>query len=345
MQDDAASLKSRLNDRLEDVLSHFWPGWVRKGKCAYPAAVSKDNCGSFEVYLEDGLRPRGRWFRNSEGVGGDEINLFAYGMTGQTKATSQVFKAIHRFLGDPVFRKRPPDRQKPERLRDVGDAHRNKHRAGQIWRACRPIIDGTQAETYLLARGIPRPPEGWPECFRFHPALQYPQGAQCPALVCRVDRSDGNPCAIWRIYLSPDGKGKAVVPNPKLGLGPAAGGAVRIGGTGSQVGIAEGIESSLGAWFLIGRTFPVWAGLSTSGVSGFEPPAGVVRVIAFPDGDRPMRRQAGEYVPSEPAGRAAARKLKERIDARAGIDCVITAEPPAGKDHLDLWVASQRSAA
>lgn len=220
----------------------------------------------------------------------------------------------------------------------------NRVRAGDLWREG-TTLSATAAEFYLHHRGIPTPRDGWPDCFRFHPRLPYPQGAKYPALLCRADNAKGVPVAIWRIYLAPDGSGKADVPNAKLGLGGVTGAAVRIGGVAPHVGVAEGVESALGAWHLVGQAFPVWAALSTSGVAGFEPPATVSRVVVFPDGDKPMKRMGEHYVPAEPVGRAAANKLRARMMTRPGVDCLITAEPPVGSDYLDLWNQQRRRGA
>lgn len=231
-----------------------------------------------------------------------------------------------------------------ERRRQEQEANEreNQKLAGRIWYASKPI-DGTPAEAYLINRGIPRPLEGWPDCFRFNPEVNYPQHGRHPALICRVDNPRGVPNAIWRIYITKDGR-KADLVQTKRGLGPASGCAVRIGGIGPHIGLAEGVESALGAWFLTGCKFPVWAALSTSGLVNFNVPEGVERITIFPDGDKPTRRKGSEVVPSEPPGRAAARKLQERLHSQS-IPCVIASEPPAGADYLDLWVEAQRSAA
>lgn len=240
-------------------------------------------------------------------------------------------------------------RQRAQKLRDQrsneaqGERARQKKRAGQIWRSS-VVLDGTLAESYLRSRGIPRPDEGWPLQFRFAASISYPDQEHMPALVCRVDGQDGIPRAIWRIYLARDGLAKAPVPKSKLGLGPASGGAVRIGGVADHIGVAEGVESALGAWMLTGLKFPVWAALSTSGMVGIELPDRVKRVTIFPDGDKPTRRKGHDHIPSEPAGRKAAMSLRVKLQEQ-GIACDIAAEPPAGKDYLDLWVATQRNAA
>ncbi len=51
-RDDAAEIKTRLNDDLERLLKNFWPGYVTRGKMAYCAPSGRaDDLGSFVVYL------------------------------------------------------------------------------------------------------------------------------------------------------------------------------------------------------------------------------------------------------------------------------------------------------
>ncbi len=357
MRDDSAEIRERLNDRLEDVLSRFWPGWVKAGKVAYPEPASKDDKGSFQVYLAShGKHERGRWFRNSAGIGGDEINLFAYGLTGRHRATAEVFVKAREFVGLAAGTEATEeDRRRSDRLRQEGDQRRAQHEreaaqyeedtleaATAIWSACRPV-KGTLAEIYLASRGFTDLPNNLP--LGFHPALKYPGKGKMPALVCRVDDFSGDITGIWRIYLEPDGSGKADVPNAKLGLGPCGGGAVRIGGVAPKVGLAEGLESALGAWCLTGRAYPVWAALSTSGMTGIELPLVVKQAIVFPDGDHGMRRHDGQYIPiAVPPGRKAAQTLRARL-AGEGVACAIAAEPPPGLDYADLWLSSMAEVA
>jgi putative DNA primase/helicase len=212
--------------------------------------------------------------------------------------------------------------------------------AARIWQQSRPI-DSTLAQTYLYKRGMP-PFET--DALRFHPALPYPKKPNpYPALVCRVDDMGGELCAVWRVYLRADGR-KADVPDAKLGLGPAGGGAVRIGGMAKKIGLAEGVESALGAWNLIGRRYPVWAALSTSGLVGVELPLGIEHVCIFPDGDRPIKKHGHEFIPAVPAGRKAAETLRARLLAE-GVGVTIAAEPSAGLDYGDLWQQHSREVA
>lgn len=84
IRDDADEIKARLNDRLEQVLDRFWSGWKKRGKIAYCAPVNDGDLGSFQVYLGrvNAKYDRGVWVRSSAGIGGDELNLYAYGFTG-----------------------------------------------------------------------------------------------------------------------------------------------------------------------------------------------------------------------------------------------------------------------
>lgn len=209
-----------------------------------------------------------------------------------------------------------------------------------IWEAS-TAITGTLAQAYLLNRGIPAFET---DVLRFHPALPYPgKTKRYPALICRVDSVDASLCAVWRIYLREDGR-KADVPAAKLGLGPAGGGAVRLGGIGPKVAVAEGLESALGFWFLTGRKYPVFASLSTSGMIGIELPLGIDHCVIAPDGDRPIAKRGNEFVPAVPAGRKAAQALRSRLLAE-GIAVTIAAEPNCGLDYNDLWLSHSREVA
>ena len=114
---------------------------------------------------------------------------------------------------------------------------------------------------------------------RSHPDLSHSEGGSFPALLGRITGPDGRFAGIWRIYVAKNGKGKAPVEAPKMGLGVARGGAVRIGGVGHTIGIAEGIETALAVRQLVnkqtGITFPVWAALSANGMQSVEIPSKV----------------------------------------------------------------------
>lgn len=256
--------------------------------------------------------------------------------TGPAKPLSEAEKAERnrkRLQAEAAQRARDAEQQRYE--------DNTRETAGAIWDASIDL-KGTTGATYLCKRGLIL--EEWPSVLRFHPALPYPgKSKRYPVLVCRVDDISGDLTAVWRIYLREDGR-KADLENPKLGLGPAGGGAVRIGGLASKIAVGEGVESALGYWLLTGQKHPAWAALSTSGLVGFEAPLGLEHCVIAPDGDAPIRKHGNDFAPAIPAGRKAALALRTRLLAE-GVSCTIAAEPIAGRDYNDMLIAYQAEVA
>lgn len=295
---------------------------------------------------------KSKWHCRGHGGGGDAIGMV------QHFAGLSFLEAVEDITGEP-----PPngeakplsesERAERNRRRLESEARQREREAAQqaqeedsreyaatIIGESKSLI-ATPAEIYFNRRGIADAALLNLHCLAYHDKLSYPGSRGTHgAVVCRVDDVIGNVTAAWRIYVTPDGK-KLDVENPKLGIGPAGGGAVRIGGFATKIGIAEGVESALAAYSLIGRRHPVWAALSTSGLIGFEAPLGVQHVIIFPDGDRPIKKQDGEYVPTIPPGRKAAQALRDRLLSE-GVAVTIAAEPGIGRDYADLWLEHMR---
>lgn len=224
---------------------------------------------------------------------------------------------------------------------EQADREKKAVSAGHIWESTAPLAE-TAGEAYLLKRGFYVPPSGWPPCLRFHKRLSYDLDTKLsfPCIVARVDDVAGDLTAVWREYITEDGL-KAPVEVQKLGLGPTIGGAVRIGGLGPKIGAAEGFRSALGAWFLIGFRYPVWSLLATAGFDNVELPLEVKEVRIFPDGDKPVRRKDGEFIPVDvPPGRRAARKLRDRAKSM-GIKATIEPEPLAGFDYENIFISAR----
>lgn len=372
--DDSREIADRINEEIEQVISEYWPGWitgVQKGQqvaFVTPRVKKKGTkaTSSFVVQLQ---KDRGKWFRFSQNVGGYGMQLVAYGLLNRLATSKEdwreVFAEARRILGIEQSSRqeltpeqkaeREARRQQEERDRqarnaaaEAKEAARREERtqtASEVWKGTRPLA-GTLGDIYLQSRGLP-PVSEWPwdpkDTLRFHPALRYELDSKVgrlPAIVGKVLDSFDQATAVWQVFLSADGTDKADVGLPKVGLGPAGGGAVRLGGEGESIGVGEGIETCLSAWFLNGCHKPVWACLSTSGMVGFEIPAFVKRLEIFPDGDKAkmQNRPDGSFTITDRPGMAAARGLEAEAVPILGRDNVsIAPEPGLKMDYNDLF--------
>jgi len=101
-------------------------------------------------------------------------------------------------------------------------------------------------------------------------------------------------------------------------LGKAAGGVVRLGEASELILVGEGIETCLSVMQATGQ--PVWAALSTSGLTGLQLPPHIRDVTILADGDDPGER----------AAQAAARRLKMSVRS------VRIVRPFQGADFNDM---------
>ena len=185
-----------------------------------------------------------------------------------------------------------------DRADDSHDRERRTEIARRIWNAAKDAR-GTPAERYLRSRGITIPP-----------ALSLRWIASCkhgatktrlPALVGKVVNLDEELVAVHRIYLLPDGSGKAALDPQfqKMSLGPTAGGAVRLGllDPNRALIVGEGLENTLSLMQL--RGLPGWSAIGTSGMKSLVLPRAATRVLIAVDHDRHGKgeaaaREAGE---------------------------------------------------
>ncbi len=242
-------------------------------------------------------------------------------------------------------------RRKAEQRREQNEAdhtvslQRRTELAKRIWKGTQPIR-GTLAETYFRGRGIDERylPE-LPRSLRFHPHLRYtsdygPAARYFPAVICGVQAKDRSLIAVWQIFLDPATGGKARLneekqESAKLGFGPAAGGAVRLGPLSDPLIVCEGVETGLAAGLLNGWEHSVWCLLSTSGMRNFDLPDGLNRLWIYEDGDRHrFNKLTGEVV--DPPGQSAGAALEERA-LKAGVGNVERFPAPEPGDWLDVW--------
>lgn len=301
---------------------------------------------------------KGKWnCRGAEG-GGQAVGLVMHGLGLEFKAACALLTGENPPDGGRIDgigeRRRAADAKRArEQAQQEAEAALSRRQmqglARRIWQQAGPI-SGTPAQAYLAGRGhrlaswpedlpenLPENlPEDISENLRFHRHLKHPEGRSFPALVCRVADRFGAQTGVWRIFLSEGagGWGKADVDQPKLGLGPCGGGAVRLSAARrGEVCLAEGVETALAVMALTGR--PCWAALSTSGLVGFEAPADIEAVRIYADADfSKLNSRTGLW--SEPAGLKAARRCAARL-ARQNVAVLdITAPVLPGSDWEDV---------
>ncbi len=194
--------------------------------------------------------------------------------------------------------------------------------ARHLWRKAVPA-PGTLVEAYLRARGITIPV---PPSLRYLAAAKHkPTGLILPAMVAGVQDPDGRVVAVHRTFLSRNGTAKALVSEPKMSLGPVAGGAVRLARANGRVAVSEGIETGLSVLQATG--IPTWAALSATNLAAVILPPDIRDVILGPDGDEAGATHAQQ----------AARRLVD--EGRA----VRIAPAPEGQDFNDMLRAEART--
>lgn len=198
--------------------------------------------------------------------------------------TTDVLRAL-RAAGQPVREARDAVAMPEERFGAVSSGAQSRGAVLRLWRHARPLA-GTPAERYLEGRGVG---SGSSE-LRYHartPFGRYPLTRYLPALIAAVRDSSGL-VAVHRSFLDPRANRLMPMDEPRRGLGRFGSGAVRLGGLGPTMGLAEGIETALSASTLFG--FPCWAALGSERFRLVDLPPGVREVVLFLDNDRGGRR-------------------------------------------------------
>jgi len=152
--------------------------------------------------------------------------------------------------------------------------------ARQTWRSASPIA-GTPAAAYLIGRGIA------PPAYLRFASLAYPEtSGTFPALLAAAQGLDGAVSGVQRIYLAPDGNGKAAVPKAKLSLGRVRGAAIRLGRATAELIVSGSLEDGLTVAQSL-PDVPVWACPGEGVMSALELPDIVRSVVIAADNDPP----------------------------------------------------------
>jgi phage/plasmid primase-like uncharacterized protein len=165
-----------------------------------------------------------------------------------------------------------------------------------------------------------------------HPTVEYWDGpkriGRYPAIVADVVDVAGELVTCHVTWLSGGKKLAGYEPRKILtGLAGRIGCAVQLMPAGEMLGIAEGIETALSAAAIDG--VPVWAALTATLMSKFEPPPNVLRLRVYVDRDE--------------AGLTAASRLMERLQGRVALEIRIPTAP--SKDWNDSLTAAKAAKA
>jgi putative DNA primase/helicase len=279
-------------------------------------------CGGKDRFRFDDKGGSGSYFCNNCGAGTGIDLIMGIQKVDFKEARRLVLEHV---TGAPVEIKRAADTSK-----------RGEELYEKVWKVCHPLNGFDAASLYLRKRGIIM--DELPTMLRFHPSVvfHHDDGARTkhPAMIALVVGPDRSSMTLHYTYLTDDGE-KAAVPKVKK-LAAAkfpAGGAVRLAPSAATTGIAEGIETALGAHLLDG--IPVWAACTAGALTKWEPPEGVEHVIIYGDNDKSYTGQATAYA------------LAHRLTSE-GYGVTVRIPFEAGTDWLDEWLVSmsaQREAA
>lgn len=266
-------------------------------------------CGGRDRFRFDDKDGRGTWICSKCGAGsGFDLLTLVRGWS-FPEAAREVDQIIGSVKAEPVKREMS-EAAKVEALRTV-------------WKASRPVELGDVVDAYLRRRGVGL--SVYPACLRTCQRLEYREGGQVvgryPAMLALVSAADGSPATVHRTWLAHDGSGKAPIAQPRK-LMPGSvprGGAIRLAELGPVLGIAEGIETALGAATRFG--VPCWSAINSTLLQGWAPPDGATEVIVFGDSDPAFGGQAAAFgLAHRIATSPKPRPVKVEIPPRLGED-------------------------
>ena len=194
-----------------------------------------------------------------------------------------------------------------------------------LWKRGLPIQHGDSVSLYLQSRGLSF--DAYPSQLRILPRAVYVDDDKNKQIMPAMLAQFVSPCRSWTTvhitYLTEEGQKARVEKVRKFHPGKIPeGGAVRLSASAETMGVAEGIETALAAQMLF--EVPVWATLSTIGLTKWEPPQSVKHVIVFGDADEKF------------AGQHAAYALAYRLAVK-GLNVEVRLPDEVGTDWNDVW--------
>jgi putative DNA primase/helicase len=237
-------------------------------------------------------RSRGGWYAANCPVCGGEGKLGLKDT--ETGLTVSCFKLCRRadilaeikrlgLLGDAAAQPEDPAIA-AQRLAKEEDWRRQQITAARYFLGeCLPWNTTSQIAQYLRRRGID--PSAVPSSIMWHGLVKHPEGGHRPLMVGVIEHVEFGIIGVSRTYLATDGSTKAAFNKPRLFLGLAGGGAVRLGSASANVElvVGEGIESTLS--YMQMHRLPGWAALSANGIKSLVLPPEARRVVIAADND------------------------------------------------------------
>jgi hypothetical protein len=334
---DAAELARGLAARITALAAELLPQGHREGHEWRCGSVAGEPGSSLGVHLAGSKA--GVWSDFTSGEAGDALDLVAAArFRGDRRAAMDWAR---RWLGmaseaAPASGAASGGTARADVVAGADTAARQRF-ALRLFLSAAPSLAGTPAALYLAARGIDLAELGrQPRSLRFAAALSNREsGRAWPALLAAITDAAGAHVATHRTWLAQDARGvwcKAPLREPKMTLGPMAGGAVRLwrgasgrplaqAPEGEAVAIAEGIETALSV-VIACPELRVLAAVSLANMARVVLPGAVGTVILCADND-------GENA-------AAARGLARAVTHFAEAGCIVrVARSPIGKDFND----------
>lgn len=219
----------------------------------------------------------GKWTDSATGEHGDLLDIIAHS-EGHTRFT-QTLESAEQFL-------LLPSPREPERVPFQTD---RTQAAQRLFSSSSPIT-GTQAERYLMARGL-SPPLQY-DALRFHPRCFVRDAlgnrTAFPALIAAITNLDGKVTGVHRTWLSNDEPCKAPLAEPRRSMGALIGNGVRFGSVRDVLIAGEGIETVLSLRSVL-PWIPAVAALTATHLGLLQLQPGLVRLYIARDNDEAGR--------------------------------------------------------